>query len=211
MAHCGPSAALVDGLVGRSAALRNLGRLPEAANDARRALALAREIGYRAGKALAVASLGSAAHYAGDFEESLSWARQAAQIDPADLPDWVGRHCVRVMAAALMEAGQAASAQESCAEGLARAREAGDLADQADFLWLTAELDLRTGRMSDAGAHLRESLEVTAQTGERLRMTDCLDTCGHLCAATHRWVAAFYAGAVVLWGIAVLVALYVWR
>jgi DNA-binding CsgD family transcriptional regulator len=89
-----------------------------------------------------------------------------------------------------MEAGHAASAQKSCAEGLARARKAGDLQDQADCLWLMAELDRRTGRMADAGAHLRESLEVAAQTGDRLRMTDCLDTCGHLCAATERWADA---------------------
>ena len=46
----GPSPVLVDGLAGRSGALRNLDRVPEAAEDARRALALARELGYPAGR-----------------------------------------------------------------------------------------------------------------------------------------------------------------
>ena len=189
-----PSPLLVDGLAGRSGALRNLDRVPEAADDARRALALARELGYPAGEAIASRELGWASNYAGDAENALECALQAQRMGTAGIPDWTARTCDVILTAALMEAGQAASAQESCAEGLARAREAGDLADQADCLYFMAELDLRTGRMSDAGAHLRESLEVAAQTGDRLRMTDCLDTCGHLCAATGR-----RADAITLW------------
>ena len=182
------------GSAGRSGTLRNLGRVPEAAEDARRALALARQIGYQIGEALALACLGAAAHYAGDVEMSLSWARQAGQIDPADLPGWVGRGCVRVMAGALMEAGQAASARCSCADGLARAREAGDLWDQAEFLFVMAELDLEAGRMPEAVAHLREALRLAVQVGDKLRLTDCLDVCGLICAATGRW-----AEAITLW------------
>ena len=45
-----PSADLVDGLSGRCAALRNMGRLAEAAADARTALELARQIGYADGR-----------------------------------------------------------------------------------------------------------------------------------------------------------------
>ena len=74
--------------------------------------------------------------------------------------------------------------------GLARAREVGDLQDQAYCLWQMAELDRRAGRMADAGTHLRESLGLAAQTGDRLRLIDCLDTCGHICAATGRWAEA---------------------
>ena len=185
-----PSPLLVDGLVGRSGALRNLDRVPEAAEDARRALALARELGYPAGEAMALKELGWTFNYVADAEKALECALQAQRAGSAGIPDWTARKCGVILTAALMEVGQAASAQESCAEGLARAREAGDLQDQADCLWLMAELDRRTGRMADAGAHLRESLEVAGQTGDRLRMTDCLDTCGHLCAATERWADA---------------------
>ena len=46
----GPSRALADGLVGRAVALVNMGRAAEAADEARHALAVARDIGYRPGK-----------------------------------------------------------------------------------------------------------------------------------------------------------------
>ena len=57
-----------------------------------------------------------------------------------------------------------------------------------------AELDLQAGRMPEAGAYLRESSELAVQTSDRLRLIDCLDNCGHLCAATGRW-----ADAVTIW------------
>jgi DNA-binding CsgD family transcriptional regulator len=41
-----------------------------------------------------------------------------------------------------------------------------------------------TSFVGRAGAHLRESLRLAAQAGNRLRLIDSLDTCGHLCAAT---------------------------
>jgi predicted ATPase/DNA-binding CsgD family transcriptional regulator len=186
----GPSPELVVALGGRSAALRNLGRVPEAAENARRTLALARELGYQAGEALALHELSWAANYAGDFAASLEWAEQACRIDPAGIPDWVARWCGTAMTVALIEAGQAASAQRSCADWLARARDAGDLHGQAILLWLMAELDRRTGRMCDAGGHLRETLGIASRIGDRLRLADCLDTCGHICAATGRWAEA---------------------
>ena len=58
----GPSRALADGLAGRSWHLTNLGRIAEAADDARRALAMARELGYPAGEALALADLSQRRH-----------------------------------------------------------------------------------------------------------------------------------------------------
>ena len=57
-----PSRALADCLRGRSVTLTNLGRLAEAAADGRRSLALARELGYPAGEALALAGLSIAAY-----------------------------------------------------------------------------------------------------------------------------------------------------
>ena len=54
-----PSRALTAALAGRAAVLRLMGRTAEAAGDARRALALAREIGDPAGELLALAELSS--------------------------------------------------------------------------------------------------------------------------------------------------------
>jgi DNA-binding CsgD family transcriptional regulator len=153
-------------------------------------LAVAREHGYQAGEALALMELSWAANYAGDFAASLEWAQQACRIDPAGIPDWVARWCGIVMTVALIEAGQAASAQRSCADWLARAQDAGALQDQAMLLWLMAELDRVAGRMSDAGERLRETLGIASRIGARLRLADCLDTCGHICAATGRWAEA---------------------
>jgi DNA-binding CsgD family transcriptional regulator len=69
----------------------------------------------------------------------------------------------------------------------------GDLQDQADCLWHMAELDRRAGHLADAGTHLRESLGLAAQTGERLRVIDCLDTCAQLSAAMSLGTAAEFA------------------
>jgi predicted ATPase/DNA-binding CsgD family transcriptional regulator len=189
-----PSRELVDGLAGRSAALRNLGRLPEAGDDARRALTLARELDYPAGEALALVDLSFAAQYAGDFEGALAWAQQAQRIDPAGIPGWAVRWCIAAATLALLETGEVAAARRSCAEGLARARDVGDLQDQADFLFFMALLDLQAGRMPEAGSYLREAVRLAVQTSGRLRLIDCLDCCGHLCAATGRG-----AEAVTLW------------
>ena len=55
-------------------------------------------------------------------------------------------------------------------------------------------MDQRAGRIPEAAAHLRESLELATRMGDPLSLLNCLDSCGHLCAATQRW-----AEAVTLW------------
>ena len=57
---------------------------------------------------------------------------------------------------------------------------------QADFLYFTTHIALRTGHLDDAGARILESLRLTAQSGDRIRVLDCLDDCARLCAATGR-------------------------
>jgi DNA-binding CsgD family transcriptional regulator len=66
--------------------------------------------------------------------------------------------------------------------------------DQANFLYITVYSARRAGQIADAGAHLRESIALAAQSGDRLRLIDNLDDCGHVCAAAGRW-----AEAVTLW------------
>ena len=79
---------LADALAGRSGALRNIGRVPEAADEARRALALALavELGYPAGKVMALAELSWGASYAGAAGESRERALRAQRIDAAGIP-----------------------------------------------------------------------------------------------------------------------------
>jgi DNA-binding CsgD family transcriptional regulator len=53
-----------------------------------------------------------------------------------------------------------------------------------------AILDQRAGRIPEAAVLLRESLEIATQMGDPIYQLNCLDSCGHLCAATHRWAEA---------------------
>jgi non-specific serine/threonine protein kinase len=178
---------LAGALVGKSSVLRNLGRVPEAAEAAGRALKLAREVAYPAGEVLALTELALAAHYSGDHKTLLSRARQACQLDPAHVPGMVVRRREYVLMIALTKAGQTAAAQESCSAGLSKAREAGDLQSLAAFLDAKVHLDVAAGRLSSAGAHLREAIEIGLRTGDRLRVADCVRECGNLCAAGQRW------------------------
>jgi predicted ATPase/DNA-binding CsgD family transcriptional regulator len=185
-----PSPVLVDALAGRSAALVNVNRVGEGIQDARRAVALARDMGYLAGEALALANLSLGAYYAGDLEDALAHARQARQIDPAVIPGWIARRCNDFLILVLLETGDLPSAEQCAADGLTQALRAGDTHSQALCLGLMADMDQRAGRIPEAGTHLREALELTTRMGDPLRLLNCLDTCGHLCAATQRWAEA---------------------
>jgi predicted ATPase/DNA-binding CsgD family transcriptional regulator len=185
-----PPQDLVDGLVGRSGTLRNLGRLAEAVDDAHRALGLARQIGYPAGEVLALMQLSNAAHYADNAQQALKWAQEAQRIDPERLSGWVARRYTLYWALAMNDVGQGSEAQRSCAEMLTTAEAAGDLSDQADFHETIVYLARHTGHMPGVGDHLRKAIGLALRTNNPLRLIDCLDNCGHLCAANGRWTEA---------------------
>ncbi len=183
-----------DALVGRANSLLNLGRSDEGAEDAHRALDLARQIGYTAGEGRALLCLSSVAQYAGDGADALNRARQATQIDPRAIPGRLVRQINHNMADSLIDAGDLASAERSAVDELDRARQAGDLVSQAFCLDMLAELDRMAGRIPEAREHLREAFEISVRTNNGLRMVDCLNNCGQLCAATQQW-----ADAVTMW------------
>jgi non-specific serine/threonine protein kinase len=171
----------------RAGALANLGRLPEAAEEAGRALAMARDLGDPAGEAYALYWLGAAARYVGDRQAAEAWLRQVQRIDRAAIPGWIVRRCAINLAAVLGEVGQAADARRYCADALAQAQQAGALPDLGDCLSVMAWLDLAAGQMAVARAHLRQALEVYAHTSASMLLFNCLDMCGRLCAAARRW------------------------
>jgi len=181
----GPSPVLAYGLAARAIGLLNLGRLGEAAEDARQALAMAQEIGYRAGEVLALGALCFATVSSGDLDGAVQLARQAAQIT-AGVPGVFVRWCGYVVTGALILAGDLAGADQVCADGLARSRDAGDMFSQWGLLPYMVFLDVRAGRAGDAAAHLREELQLGVRTGGWLGVLNCLDPCGFLCAATGR-------------------------
>jgi predicted ATPase/DNA-binding CsgD family transcriptional regulator len=185
----GPSRALADALGGRSGALGQMGRFAEAAEEARRSLAVAREFGYPAGEVLALGGLSFIAVQVGDLDSALRASREAAQITDG-VPGATARYVSYNLTFVLVEAGDVAAADRVCAETLARARDTGDQWHQVGLLPMMVTLDLEAGRIQDAAVHLRESLQLTIRTGDWLSVCDNLDCCGHLCAATGRFAEA---------------------
>ena len=179
-----PSRRLVDCLTGQSGTLSSIGRRPEAAGCARRALAIARELGYPYGQVRAATCLVLTALYAGDLDEAAQLARQAGQIP--DIPGKDARLCSFLLAATLAEIGDLAAARQACAATLAWARDADDLYNLTGLLPMMADLDLRADRTSDAAARLHEAAQIMLSSGEWFTIVNILDRCGHLCAATGR-------------------------
>jgi DNA-binding CsgD family transcriptional regulator len=181
----GPSPVLAHALADRAIWLTNLGRPGEAAEDARRALAMAREIRYPLGEVMALSALSAATRSSGDLDGAVQLARQAAQIT-AGVPGVAIRLCSQFLTGALIAAGDLAGADEVSAAGLARSRDAGDVSNQWILLPFMVLLDVHAGRLGDAAAHLREGLQLAVRTGAWGGLRSSLDSCGFLCAATGR-------------------------
>jgi len=190
-----PAPLLARALAWRAGALANLGRVPEAAEEGRHALALARDLGDPAGEAYALYWLGTAAGYVGHLQDAEAWLRQAQRIDWAAIPGWIARHCTIALARVLGEMGEAAEAQRYSAGALVLARQAGAVYDEGECLLTVALLDVYAGRLPEARAHLREIMELFAQTGANLLLINCLDLCVNLCTASRRWRDAVTAWA----------------
>jgi hypothetical protein len=154
VADRGPSRALADALGGRSGALSQMGRFGEAAEEARRSLAVARQVGYPLGEVLVLGGLSGIAVQVGDLDSAVRVGLEAAQIT-ADVPG-AARFVSYNLPPVLMEAGDVAAADRVCAETLARSRDAGDLWHQQGLLPVMVILDLEAGRVQDATAHLRD-------------------------------------------------------
>jgi predicted ATPase/DNA-binding CsgD family transcriptional regulator len=187
-----PSRLLVDCLHLQAVVLSNLGRVPEAVVSSRRALAMARALGYPFGQAFATNALAVATFYDGDLDGAVQLARQAGQIP--GIPGTAARVSGYLLAGALTEAGDLAAAEQACAATLASARDAGDLSSLGDLLPVMADLGLRAGRAADAAAHLREAAQIALPVGLWFTILNVLGRCGYLCAATGR-----SADAVTVW------------
>jgi predicted ATPase/DNA-binding CsgD family transcriptional regulator len=187
-----PSRALVDCLCWRAHVLLGLGRVPEAAREGDRAFALARELDYPTGTAMALTVLSLAALDSAEPDDAVRLARQAehvvAQGSPAGqagIPGPITRRVVVSLAEVLADAGDVRAAELACGAALAGAREAGDLRGVASLLGEVAMLDLRAGRVADAAAQLHERFDIVLRIGGLAFWA--FDPCGYLCAATGRW------------------------
>jgi predicted ATPase/DNA-binding CsgD family transcriptional regulator len=190
-----PSRVLVTALAGgRAIARLNLGDVPGAVDDARRALALARELGDATSELLALTALSATAYYAGDTEEALGWTRQAVELLPLDIRGDVARWCHYVVALVLTKIGELDSARRVSTAGLARSRQVNDLTSLVALLEVMTDLERLAGNPAQAGAYLQEAAAVASQIGHSQALASLIEHCGHLCAVTGRW-----ADAVTLW------------
>jgi predicted ATPase/DNA-binding CsgD family transcriptional regulator len=194
LAAAGPSPLLVRALNGRSMCLGHLRRYAEATQDAKAALAMAAGLGWPAGEAISLISLAVLAHYAGDNGESLTCLRQAQRIDPASLPDEMAREARLYLARALNVDGALDEARQLGAEVLQWARRAAHKAHEAEVIPLLPDLDMQAGRWREAGQGLCEAFDVVSRIGNRYRVLECLDLCGHWCVRTGR-----HAEAITVW------------
>ena len=193
----GPSPVLARCLSGRSATLLGMGRIAEAAGDARRSLALARDGDQPVAEALALALLSLVACVGGDRVGAVQLAGQAERIS-VGLDGPTGRMCGHTLTTVLIEVGDLAAAERTCAAGLAGARGAGDLWTLGHLLEKRVVLDLASGRYADAALHLREALQIALRTGVRRKVLEDLDCCGYLCAWTGRSAEAVTVWAAVV-------------
>jgi DNA-binding CsgD family transcriptional regulator len=146
---------------------------------------VAREIGYPTGEILALSALSFGARSRDDIDHAVQLARQGAQIT-AGVPGVCVRWCSYVLTSALILAGDLAGADDVCAAGLARSRDAGDVFNQWSLLPWMVFLDVHAGRVEHAAAHLGEGLQIAVRTGGWFELGHYLDGCGYLCAATGR-------------------------
>ena len=190
-----PSRVLVTALAGgRGVARLNLGDVPGAVEDARRALALARELGDTASELLALTAVSATAYYAGEAAEALERTRQAEELLALDSCGDEARWCHYILAMVLANLGELDSARRVCAAGLARSRQVDDLANLVPLLEVMADVERLAGNPADAGACLREAVTLAARIGHSMSLANLIERCGDLCAATGRW-----ADAVTLW------------
>jgi predicted ATPase/DNA-binding CsgD family transcriptional regulator len=193
--HLEPSPVLVEALAsGRAMARLNQHDLSGAADDAGRALALARELGDPLSELLALTGLSATAYYQGAVAEALAWTRQAEELLAAAIPGDAARWCRYVLALVLTGIGETDSARRVCAAGLTLSRQVDDLVNQLALLAIMADLERLAGNLAVAAQCLEEQIVLASRIGHDLTLANGVESCGYLCAATGQW-----ADAVTLW------------
>ena len=151
---------------------------------------MSRELGYLAGVAFSLSTLGSAAFHAGRSDEALPWYQQACQVDATEIPGALSRGCGLLLTNALRRVGDGEAALRTSANVLSQAMAADDVSAQVGAHILMADLERQAGHVAAGAAHLRESLRLSRRTGSLFSLSDSLEICGHLCADRGRWADA---------------------
>jgi predicted ATPase/DNA-binding CsgD family transcriptional regulator len=180
----------IHGLAGQALEHANLGNAEEATRHACRALTMARDSGHRAGVTHALTVLSLIAYYTVNEQDALAWGRQAQESLAADTPAHIARMCRAVLAAVLSDFGDQDAARGICADAVARSRETGDLLSLSTMLATSAHLEYLAANVPVARTYLHEAVHVAAKIGDHSSLTDDINECGNLSAATGRWAEA---------------------
>ena len=184
----GPSRVLALALAGRSSIFLNLGRVAEGAEEGRRSLAMARDLGYLAGQGIALLMLANAASWSGDYDGAVQLIRRQQLM--TGMPAWVTLQGSMIMTGALIDAGDLAAAESACAAALAGCRDTGNIVELPQLSMMMADLHVQAGRAQDAAAHLREGLQIALRDGDVLYAGNGPWFCAMLCTATGRHAEA---------------------
>jgi DNA-binding CsgD family transcriptional regulator/tetratricopeptide (TPR) repeat protein len=185
---------LVDTLTVETWMLMNLGHNEGGREVGMEALALSQELDYPTGIVYSLEALNVIESYAGNNAAAVDLARQALTIDLDHCAGHAKRYALTGSALSLGLAGEFEWAERLLTECLALCREAGDRAWELMQLESLARIEFKTGRTEQAGLHLTEATHISVETGERLKLADCLATAAVLVAEHQPETAA------VLWG-----------
>ena len=151
--------------------------LAEAAEDGRRSLALARELGYPAGEALALADLSHRRLHADDRDSAVRLARQAEQIT-ADIPGWLARSCSNILTGGADRGRGPGRRRARLRGGPGPVPGRGRPAERDDVADADGDPGPAGGPRRDAAAHLREALQIAARTGSGLTRSTAWSAAG---------------------------------
>ena len=186
-------------LSSRSATLLTMGRIAEAADDARRSWPWPGRVITRSPRRWPWRSSASSPRRRRPRRRRA--AGQEAEQITAGMHGPTARVCGHTLTTVLIHAGDLAAAERVCAAGLAGARDAGDLWSLGNLLEKMVVLDLISGRYEDAAATCGKDSRPPCGPAQGKAVED-LDCCGYLCALTGRCAEAvtLWAAVVVLQG-----------
>jgi predicted ATPase/DNA-binding CsgD family transcriptional regulator len=185
---------LVDILTAETWMLMNLSNSEGARQVSMEALAISEELGYVTGVVYALEALSNIEAYAGNERVAAELARRSLALDLDQCAGHAKRFALTGAALSLGLEGDLEWSERLLTECLALCRQAGDRAWELMQLESLARVEIRTGRAEQAALHLAEATQISVETGESLKLADCLATAAVLMSAQQPETAA------VLWG-----------
>lgn len=191
----GPTPQHVESLIGQTIALFNLSEMSLAKTRGEKALKMARALSYGSGECFAASTLAVRSLYEGDFPKAFQLAEEAMRVDPSSVWGHAWRWATSALGNACLVVGDLDRAERAFVDNLERCRGAGDRSWAASQLDALARIEIQTGRREQAQVHVAESMRISFDIGDRLRLADCFATAAVALASAYPEEAAMLWGA----------------